>query len=251
MTKVFDNSTIFLGVYGSIKPHPWLSVDPSEETAAGLLVSRSIAMGWASYGGDARALDSWQVSEAELEQPHGLSTRIAWYQVTLGSRNEPLPVQQLFAGVDHSLQRIGEVELDAVQIMLPLRRAGDAMSRLSGSLEWFSVCDPGSPVAVRLTVDTSRNDGSRDFPSKILAFMTDRDILPFSVASVTLDETAIVNPQPPAPDDRWTGPNWYRPTYSLVMPEWSFDAVAWILSMVAEVSRRQGLGAVLLSLEKR
>jgi hypothetical protein len=232
--------TVFVGVYGSLQPHSWIEVETMPEDLYSLFNSRATAMGWSSSGrDDSIGVPLWGMNEAELNVATGSPQgQVAWFQVGISDGFRPLPVVPLLACVDDALRRVGELHLDALQLSLPLRDSGYALSNLVSSLNWFAICDAAAKTSVRVTIDGGDGSAIDRRASEILATLQRTNTEAFDFDSVSIDDSMAVDPIPPVVvDDPWFVPSHPRVTLVATAPEWSVDALAWIVALVAEVCR--------------
>jgi len=238
--------TIFVGVYGSLQLHSWITAETVEleEDAYSLFMSRSISMGWSTAGGnDLTKEPLWGMNEAEIDRPtDNLNGRIAWFQVGVSDRFDarPLPVLPILACADDALNRVGEVHLDALQVFLPMHDDGDAAGHLVSGLNWFAICDPDARTSVRITIDGGDDSAVHHRAADILATLQQINTGAFHFDSISIDDSMVVDPIPAVVDERWLVRGHPRLTLVATTPEWSVDALGWIVALVAAVCGPSG-----------
>lgn len=106
--------TLFAALYGELKPHP----DRNPETDRDPFIQfhdRSQAMGW---------LDClWGMNDAGREHPLAApgSSLVTWFQASVGTvpGDRPLPVQPFLRCAGDVTDRLGALQLQAAQVLLP------------------------------------------------------------------------------------------------------------------------------------
>ena len=243
--------TIFVGVYGSIQPHPWIEPGALEEDAYSLFVSRAVSMGWSSTGPDGLGDSLWGMNDAGQDWSQSDSpSRVAWYQVGLADPspvNKPLPVQPILACVKDSLNRIGKLDLTAVQLLLPLHVGGSARAYLLSGLNWFGTSDLGAPVTLRVTLDTGEGDEVRRKAPEILRTLQRLNTGSFTVSSFSPEESFAVDIDLPVVDDLWLGESRHPVTFEGTAPEFSLDSLGWMIALFAEACRKAGVETTVLT----
>lgn len=148
------NGTMFAGLHGELTPHSWRAV-AAESDAYSLFHSRSVAMGWLTKAERDTTSGLWGMNDAgqrgpdpDAQHPYAL-----WFQVILPrliSPTQPLPLQPFLSCVGDVVTRMGSLQLDAIQILLPLQSFVDLFQWLQRIKQTVFVCDSFS-----LTDDTS------------------------------------------------------------------------------------------------
>jgi hypothetical protein len=252
--KIID-STLFVGVYGSFNPHP--GIDPDAD-AYSLFVSRATAMRWLSFNAatTTKSLERrglWGMNDAGQDWT-GSSARIAWYQVGVGE-GRPLPVQPLLACAGDSLARAGTIDLQAVQLLLPVQVAADATADLASAARQFSPGDPERTPRIVMTVDSGESNEIPRRAEQILAALTVLTKEAFGIhrvgvlgdADLLTEVTRRQNrPAPAVVDEFWLGDGHHGIALDGVLPEWSFDAIGWIAEAITEACRRSGVQTTVL-----
>ena len=137
-----------------------------------------------------------------------------------------VPVQPVLACVRDTVAQFGELDLAAVQMVLPVRTSAPSRMHLLTGLNWFAVADPAARTTVRVTLD-SGDDAVRRAASDILAAVgPDRAIALFRVERVSPSPSPALT-EPAVVDDTWMGPTRNPVTFDCSVPEWSLDAVGW------------------------
>ncbi len=238
-----DTPTIFVGVYGTLRVHPWIDPGRMEEDAYSLFVSRAVAMGWTSTGPNGLGPVLWGMHDAGQDWTEPDAARIAWFQVGApepAQIDAPLPVQPVMACVGDTLGRVGRVDLSAVQLLLPVHAAGPATAHLVSGLGWFGASDPAARVPVHLTLDGGEDDVVRPAAGDLLAALRRTRTGPFDVDAV-LPAVPPVAPEPAVVGDLWLGAGRHPVTFACAVPEWSFDALGWLVALFAEACRAVGV----------
>jgi hypothetical protein len=248
------DSTVFVGVYGSLRVHPWIELETMPEDAYSLLMSRAEAMRWTHFGTEnSMGVPIWGMNEAEMDPPgDDPEARLAWFQVVAPSgrsENRPLPVMPLLACVNDALRRVGELDLHALQLFLPFHDSGSALSNLVSGLNWFEICDPSAKASVRITVDGGDGNAIDHRAAEILARLQQINTGAFAFDSVSIDDSMAVDPVPTIVDEYWFVKGHPRVTLVATTPEWSVDALGWTVALVAEVCRSSDAApAILISI---
>lgn len=244
--KIVD-ATVFVGVYGSLRIHPWLRGTTPDQDAYSLFASRATSMGWSS--GREGAL--WGMNDAGQDwEPEGGPMRVAWFQVGTGdSAPGGVPVAPILACARDTVARIGQLDLAAVQMVLPVQTAGPATEQLLSGLNWFAAADPAARSTVHVTVDSGDDVAHRAAPD-VLAGVRHEWTRPFHVDAVS--EASPVDPRPAVVDDLWMGTTRHPVTFDCSVPEWTLDAVGWLGALFVEGCRQAGVRTtVLLSVAPR
>lgn len=247
----FDSATVFCAVYGEIDVHPWIDPAAAEEDAYSLFVARSVALGWWTQPGTERwamndAAGAWQVADDEHDEAAANAAvggnRIAWFQVGLPQDDRPGPVQAVVACAQDVVERVGRVDLAAVQVLVPMRAAG---LPVASGLGWFGLTDPAARTTLRVTADAGDEPTPGDRAVEVLEFLQQRHTGPFRVTGVGADP---VEPQPTVAGEHWIRPGRFPLTLVVEAPEWSFAAAGQLIDLVADACREVGTrGDVLLS----
>lgn len=238
--KIVD-ATVFAGVYGTLRVHPWLRDAPSDQDVYSLFAARAAALGWSSTGGGL-----WGMNDAGEDRGAGdAPTRVAWVQVgTTDPAPHAVPVQPVLACLRDTVARIGGLDLSAVQVLLPVQTAGPSTEQLLAGLNWFVDADPAASTAVRLTLD-SGDGAARWMAADVLAVVQQEWTGPFRVEDVS-GELPHVAPEPPVVDDLWMGTDRHPVTFRCAVPEWSLDAVGWLAALFVEGCRQAGVRTTVL-----
>jgi hypothetical protein len=237
-----DDSTIFVGVYGTLRTHPWIDSAHLADDAYSLFAARATSMGWSSSDTKGLGPVLWGMNDAGQDWDTA-ATRVAWFQV--GARepkdaDRPLPVQPVLACAGDTLGRVGSLELSAVSMLLPLGAGGPSVAHLVSGLNWYSTSDPAARTTVHLTLEPGEVDAIRPVTADIVAAAQRIDTGPFAVDAV-LPGTRDVVPDPAVVDDLWLGVARHPVTLACSVPEWSLDAVGWLVGLVAAVCTSAGV----------
>ncbi|MET7484840.1 hypothetical protein [Streptomyces sp. NPDC005538] len=237
---VESSGTLSAAFYGEFAPHAWH--DP-EHDAYQLFHRRSQAMGW---------LDRlWGMNDAGQRHPLGVvGTRlVSWFQVDAGAVGGelPLPVRPFLSCAESVTARIGRVEVDTVQVLLPVQ-AIDTASRPAYArvpslltVEWFAGGDPRARVPVRVAV--SGGGAPASLAERVAGL--DQDVF---VRRSHTGTGAVPDDLPPPPfdDSFWGGPAPDTLVLRGELAEWSCDAVGWLGEVLAECAAAAGARAPLL-----
>jgi hypothetical protein len=247
------HGTVLCALHGTLAVHPW--IDPAEdgEDAYGLFVARSEALGWWDRPGTGLwgmndAAGVWRPPDGEHDEAAANAAvggdRIAWFQVGLpdAAEGRALPLQAVVACAADVVERVGRVELAAVQVLVSLY-ATTAAPRTPSGTTWFGVADPAARTALRVTVDA----GDDPVPlADVLGFLRERHTEPFRFTGGA--PGAGVAPRPVVAGEHWIRPGRHPVTLDVEAPEWSAAAAGWLCAAAAEACRHAGLrGDVLLS----
>lgn len=165
--------TMFAAVYGELSPHPWRGPDEDQDAYIPFH-QRSLAMGWLADTSttapttrrDRRqaAPGLWGMNDAGQDHPLAdpAASLVAWFQVAVDAvaDDQPLPVQPFLRCAGDVAARIGDLDLQAVQVLLPVQ-AFDVPSRRAGvpslpTAGWFEGGDRHSRTSVRVTLDSGQ-----------------------------------------------------------------------------------------------
>lgn len=245
---------MMVGWYGRIERHSWLPSTWTEEDAFSLFAAHAEAMGWCSSGTGGAGL--WGMNDAGQDWAGSAHTRLAWFQVGLPHDREgasrQLPLQPLARCSWDALSRIGDVESDAVQFLVPLQLAGPSAGRLESSLNPFNTSDPAARTAATVTVDTGSDDVGRRRVDVLLDGMRAFHTGPFRVTGPGRETPTIDVPQPPLVETMWMGSSRHPVEFDADLPEWTPDALGWLALLVAEGARRAGIATTaLVSISRR
>jgi hypothetical protein len=220
------SGTLFAALYGELTPRPETGRDPYIR-----FHDRAQAMGW---------LDTlWGMNDAGREHPLAApgSGLVAWFQV--GVVGGPLPVQPFLRCAGDVAEQLGELDLRAVQVLLPahcLPRTAQLSSLATAA--WFDDVRSATPVYV--TVDSGQNPVIPAVAPRIHRSLARQDV--FRCESLA-ERTPL---PPPMHDTFWSGPPRHRVTFRGTLCEWSPDAIGWLGGFLAELAAGEGAGVPLL-----
>lgn len=250
--KVLSPS-LFVAIFGYLRPHPWITLDTAAEDAYSLFLCRSELMGWSrsSTGGDGRGL--WGMNDASFDLPAGdRATRIAWFQVGVDAHTvdgESFPFHPLLACAGDVLSRVGQLEMEGAQFLVPLQ-IGGAPAAISSVPNWFNVCDPASRVAMRATLDSGEDPIIPQVKDEVAELASKIAREPFAVTP-TSTEARHVQLRPEVTDGFWLGEGRHPITFDAIAPDWSPDSIAWTANLLAESCRRIGVKtSILINISK-
>ena len=233
--------TLFAALYGELTPHPDRA-SGSDRDPYIQFHDRSRAMGW---------LDSlWGMNDAGHGHPLAVpgSSLVSWFQVGVDPvpGGKSLPVQPFLRCAGDVMARLGTLELQAVQVLLPAHsldvsaRPEPARMPSLSTAAWFD--DARSATSVHVTVDSGQNPIIPDAAERIHHWLGElnQNVL----AGASLIEWNPV--PPPLPDTVWFGPPRHRATFRGTLAEWSLDAIGWLGGFLADLAAREGAGVPLL-----
>jgi len=238
-----DDSTIFVGVYGTLETHPWIDSTRLADDAYSLFAARATSMGWSSPATNGLGpVVLWGMNDAGQDWDTA-ATRVAWFQVGAHEPKDadrPLPVQPLLVCAADTLGRVGSLALSAVSMLLPLGAGGPSVAHLVSGLNWYSASDPAARTAVHLTIEPGEVDAVRPVAADVVAAAQRIDTGPFAVNAVLPGSPGVV-PDPAVVDDLWLGAGRHPVTLACSVPEWSPDSVGWIVGLIAAVCTAAGV----------
>jgi hypothetical protein len=235
--------TLYAALYGDLAPHAWRAAD-TDRDAYLVFHERSVAMGWLRDTGPAGL---WAMNDAGLEHPFADPSPAAWFQVEAepvpGDR--PLPAQPFLACAVDAVARLGDLALDAVQLLLPVQcldptpRPEAVRSPSLLTAAWFDDSDPASRTPVRVTLDGGRSPAVLSVGAALAAL----DQTVFTHESHTAEQADI---KPPFDDSFWNGPPGHAVTFHGTLAEWSPAAIGWLACLLADLSARHAVTTPLL-----
>ncbi|MEU8095561.1 hypothetical protein [Streptomyces rubiginosohelvolus] len=264
-TTCHTAGTMFAALYGEFVPHAWHDPE-SEHDAYQLFLQRSLAMGWLDdRAGAAQGTASerrtivapglWAMNDAGWSHPLAApaSNLISWFQVEASevASDRPLPVQPFLRCAQDTTERIGVVQLDAVQVLLPVQGV-DASTRPAYAVvpsmqtpDWFGERDPRSRASVRIRIDSGRTPSVPAIASQLTRYLSrlEQDVFVGGAdEQIALDSF----PAPPFDDRFWDGPPTHGIALSGELAEWSCDAIGWLAETVADSAAHLGIQSSLL-----
>jgi hypothetical protein len=241
-------SSMFVAVFGHLRPHPWITLESLEEDAYSLFLSRSELMGWSATAAHAGGSGLWGMNDASFDTfSTDEQARVGWFQVGIEDA-EPirsgLPFHPLVACATDTLRRVGDLEIGAIQFLVPLQIAGTTVAT-SSVPNWFNACDPGSRVGVRVTLDSGEDPIMSQVAGDLAEVATTTARAPFEVARSSA-EAEHVTLRPEVTDGFWLGEGRHPVTFDAVAPDWSPDSIAWTAHLLAEACYRVGVRTSIL-----
>jgi hypothetical protein len=259
---------MFAALYGKLVPYHWRGRDPDSD-AYSLFYQRSLAMGWldglsagaTAAGGKVGAGGLWSMNDAGWDHPLAPPERqlAAWFQVEVQAvaHDRPLPVQPFLRCAEDTMDRIGVVELEAVQLLLPVQgidasmRPPEALVPSMRTIHWFRENNPRSRVQVQVTVNSGQDPTisavAREFSDSFRRL--NQEI--FVLTSATVASPEVVHSAPIA-DSSWNGPPMHGLALQGELSEWALDAVGWLAEVIADISARVGIhGPLLLTVTRQ
>ena len=250
---ISPTGTMFAGLHGELTLHSWRAV-AAESDAYSLFHSRSVAMGWITRPVQGVTGGLWGMNDAgqrgpdpDAQQPYEV-----WFRVVLPrwlSPTQPLPLQPFLSCVGDVVARMGSLQLDAIQVLLPLQSfAGLADMSLRNrrqlipisSAGWFFDCNPHASTRVQVVLDGGKNPAIRSVAAKLFQRLQRIKQTVFVCDSFSLtDDTDVVKPI--FIDYLWIGPPQHPVTFYGTLVEWSLDALGWLATFLAGVSFEFGV----------
>lgn len=257
--------TMFAAIHGELATHKWRDAN-SESDAYSLFLQRSLAMGWhdgaemVDTGNGLQCQDVgagglWAMNDAGWNHPlvPDEARLVSWFQVEVKKVpcDRPLPVIPFLHCVEGTLDRVGKLRLEAVQLLLPVQGI-DPSSRPSydlipsmRSLSWFQESDPQARVRVEVSINSGRNPLMTEVAQQLVEHLGHLDQTAFACTSYVGDSPETIL-SPPFHDSFWNGPPLHGVTLSGELSEWSLDAIGWLSEVVADSSALLGVHSPLL-----
>ncbi|OZM79342.1 hypothetical protein [Pseudonocardia sp. MH-G8] len=236
--KVLSPST-FVALYGSFRPHPWITMGETEEDAYSLFFNRAEMMGWSHSTTEGRRPVLWGMNDAGFDVA-GETTdagRVAWFQVGTGEdelSGVAFPFHPLLTCAVDSVARVGQLGLDGVQFLVPVQYAGAPAFR-SAVPNWFNLCDPASRTRLRVTVDSGEDAVLPRVAAKLSELVTLMAPERFAVEPGLRQEHVQLLPEA---TEFWMGEGRHPVTFDTVAPDWTLDSIAYTADLFAEACRR-------------
>ena len=252
---MIPNGIMFAGLRGELTLHPWRDPDAAESDAYSLFHSRSVAMGWITLAEDGTSGGLWGMNDAGQlgPDPNAQHPYAVWFQVTLPrliSPAQPLPLQPFISCVGDVVARLGRLQLDAIQVLLPLQSfAGLANATLRNealfapisSAGWFFDSNPHAMTRVQVVLDGGENPAIRSVADDLFQWLQRIKQTVFVCDSFSLTDDPNVL-KPIFLDDRfWRGPSQHSAAFYGTLVEWSLDALGWLATLLAGASFKFGV----------
>ena len=234
--------TLFAALYGTLTPR--LDRDPATERDTYIQFhDRAQAMGWLD--------DLWAMNDAGQGDPReGREPSPAtWFQaeaIPAAIRGRSLPVQPFLRCAGDVTDRIGALNLDGLQVLLPVhimdvsQRPELARMPALSTAAWFS--DIPAWTSVTVTVASGRSVAMGDGAERIHDALHRYSQEAF-VYGGQVDRTPI---DCPVPDAMWGGPVEHRTSFVGELIEWSLDAIGWLGALVGDIAARENVDVPLL-----
>jgi len=238
--KIID-MTALVGLYGTLRPHPWIAANADPQDAYSLFRVHATAMGWSASGPDGIGATVWGMNDAG-QAGSGEERRIGWFQVGLDKTEGALPLVPLAVCAWKSLARIGMMDVDAVQLLVPVHEAAPAWTHLVSTRSWFTTADPAARVHAEVVLDPGADETGEQTSAAVVNGMQAISIKPFAVAPVP-DRRPVANLacEPALVGDLWMGPTRNPITLDAELPEWTPEAIGWLTSLVTEGMNKAGI----------
>lgn len=232
-----DNSAT-ISLFGSLSLRPPFSDGSSAEDPYSLFVSYAASLGWDAVHTRRSQAAYWGMHDAAPEFAH--TGRVTWFQVGLHKPrfpHSPSPILPLLHTAVTTTQRAGELDLDGVQLLLPLSYISDLTSRLSNSSNWFSDIRSSTRVRAMLTIDSGSSPDIFERRAAISSvfnlFVQDTVAAVMHLAS----QDKWVAHESSAAAPLWSGEEHSRVTFELSLIEWSIESLGYVVSAAAEACR--------------
>jgi hypothetical protein len=181
------------------------------------------------------------------------ASRVAWFQVGIDEHRltgANFPFHPLLACAADSLGRVGTLDVQAVQLLVPLQTAG-APTLISSVPNWFNICDPAARIGVRVTLDSGEDPVMPQVADELAELVSTLARAPFEIEPFFAD-SAHVQLQPEVTDGFWLGEGRHPVSFDAIAPDWTLDSIAWIANLFAESCRRIGVKtSVLINVGRR
>ncbi|MEO3813467.1 hypothetical protein ABGB17_31100 [Sphaerisporangium sp. B11E5] len=228
-------AVMIMGVHGVLRLKPWIDPGTLEEDVFSLVVKRSTAYDWSSFGHGPTAT-RWGHNDAGGDwHQDGRVRELAWLQADVsGVQGHRLPVLPMATVLSDTLTRVGDVTLTGLHTLLPLDEAPDARHDLASIEPWYALADPAA--ATPLTVSAR----------------TTSPIHPHILAIAAEDRASgrmTAEPSPPAPTGGLARPLaggvhlaglTHEHHFRCHAAEWSLDTATWTTEVFAEALRATG-----------
>lgn len=150
------SGTLFCALHGTLDLHPWYDPATADADPYILFHARSQTRRWLAPPDDGRPeAGLWGMNDAGLDPP-GQGSRRLWFQTSHQQPTMPrraVPAQQMLDCAGAAADRIGRLDLEAAQLLVPLQDLppdpdegayGDLMS----ALPWFAELPSSARTAV-------------------------------------------------------------------------------------------------------
>ena len=231
--------TMYTALYGRLSPYP--QPDPPVWDAYNLFEVRSAQLGFLTEAAGPQDAGLWGMNDAaagdDLAHEQADHGQVAYWQVVLTAPG--VPVQQFLVVIGDAVTRLGQLDLHAVQVLLPARElAADARPVSCIGPEWFSGLSPGKRVAVRVTLDAGPDEriGSMS-PVFMDAFKRQQVFM----AEAPTDDHFVLLPIPF--ESPYADVAHHRLTFTGRLAEWSLDALAFLAAFANDLVASQGIDA--------
>ncbi|MCP5095430.1 MAG: hypothetical protein GY943_07755 [Chloroflexi bacterium] len=251
------NGTMFAGLHGELTLHSWRDFDTTKSDAYSLFHSRSVAMGWLAKAVEGATGGLWGMNDAGQQGPDTQHPYEVWFQVSLprlSSPTQPLPLQPFLSCIGDVVARMGTLDLDAIQVLLPIQSIdkladtslhNDGLYAPLSSAGWFFDCKPHATTRVQVVLDGGENPVIRSVASDLFQWLQKIKQNVFVCDSFSLtDDTNITKPI--FIDGLWGGPPRHPVAFYGTLAEWSLDALGWLATFLAGASFKFGVTTPML-----
>jgi hypothetical protein len=212
-------------------------------------------MGWLTKAEQGAIGGFWGMNDAGQRgpDPNAQHPYALWFQVVLPrmiSPTQPLPLQPLLSCVGDVISRMGNLQLDAIQILMPLQSFADlavAPSRNDilfapiSSTGWFFDCNPSAATRVQVVLDGGQNPDIRSVAAKLFQWL--QEIKQTVFVCEEFSEIDAMNVLKPHFLDDAFRPSQHPVAFYGTLVEWSLDALGWLATLLAGVSYEFGVAS--------
>ena len=216
-------------------------------------------MGWLRKADKGATGGLWGMNAAgqrgpdpDAQQPYAV-----WFQVVLPqliSPAQPLPLQPFLSCVGDVVARLGTMQLDAIQVLLPLQSFdgstgaslhNEGLFAPISSAGWFFDCNPRAVTRVQVVLDGGESPVIRSVAADLFQWLQRIKQAVFVCDAFSLTEdTDVVKPI--YIDNLWIGPPQHPVTFYGTLVEWSLDALGWLAAFLAGAGFKFGVTTPML-----
>ncbi|MFC4335462.1 hypothetical protein [Salininema proteolyticum] len=238
-----DSGPIFAAVYGTLTGGSALS-DPDPYA---LFRDRSEAMGWLTEERDGGL---WGMNDAGRgETGSGMA---AWFQVGVDGSNverTSVPIEPLLACAADVVSWMGDLDLDAVQVLVPTGLANGKVLASRRTPFAFDEIDVVDRDRMRATVDGGQAVDLSERGEAIADRLSDQNVF---TAIATGAEASSRARTLPFDDSFWVGPPHRPAVLDGTLPEWSLAIVGWLAAIITDSVADCGVNTpIVVTVERR